>query len=96
MIIELHGDNCRTCQKLRHNIQKAVKGCPANIEFRNNYDPKQFADYGLLSLPGIIINGQVKSAGKLLSTQKVMAMIEENNKAAQKINNKPPEPCGLF
>ena len=82
MTIELLGDNCRTCRKLRQNIQKAVNGCTTNIEFRNNYDPKKFADYGLLSLPGVVINGQLRSAGKFLSTKKVMAMIEANKKAA--------------
>ncbi len=84
MTIELHGDNCLTCQKLRLNIQEAVKGFNANIEFRENYDPKQFADYGLLSLPGLVINGQVQSSGKFLSIKKVIAMIEANNKAAYK------------
>lgn len=76
MTIELLGDNCRRCQRLRDNIELALKSCKKQTSFQQIEEPQKFAEYGLLSLPGLAINGQVITAGQLLSTQEILDLLD--------------------
>jgi hypothetical protein len=79
MKIELLGDNCRKCRLLRNNIELALSGCSASVEFQCVDEPKRFAEYGLLSLPGLAINGRILAEGKLLSSSAIVRMVETEN-----------------
>ncbi len=76
MRIEILGDNCRTCQRLKSNIESALQGRDTRIELLNICEPQRFAEYGLLSLPGLLIDGELKSAGRLLSQQEVLSLLK--------------------
>lgn len=77
MKIELLGDNCRTCRMQHHNITLALQEMAVQVEYRKIDDPQRFAEYGLMSLPGLVINGQLRSVGKLLTTGEIMAILTE-------------------
>lgn len=75
MIIELLGDNCKTCCMLRKNIESAIKTESSLIQFVENSDPERFVEYGIRALPGVAIDGVLKSQGRLLSQQEIAALI---------------------
>jgi hypothetical protein len=45
------------------------------VEFSQVSDPEVFARYGIMSLPGIAIDGKLRSEGRLLSVEEVIAII---------------------
>ena len=53
----------------------ALQGVVANIEVQEIGEPEKFAEYGLLSLPGLAVDGVVKSEGRLLSIKEIAAML---------------------
>lgn len=77
MKVELLGDNCRKCQLLKRNVELAIRGCSATIDLQSVCEPQRFADYGLLSLPALAIDGRLKAAGKLLSKRDILSLLTE-------------------
>jgi len=75
MLIELLGDNCFRCQQLAKNIRLAIGRAGFPSRFRHACDPQQLASYGLLSLPGLVIDGELKAAGQLLSVEQVVSLM---------------------
>ncbi|BCR04854.1 thioredoxin family protein [Desulfuromonas versatilis] len=75
MTIELLGDNCWMCRRLEKNIREAVEATHIQAEYQRVEDPERMVEYGLLSLPGLSIDGKLVSAGKLLSTRTLEKML---------------------
>lgn len=75
MRIQLLGDNCSTCSMLKNNIELAIEREKSLAEFSQISDPEIFVSYGMMSLPGIAIDGKLRSEGRLLSVEEVVVMI---------------------
>jgi small redox-active disulfide protein 2 len=65
MKIEILGMGCPKCKKLYENAQAAVKESGINAEIIKVEDIQKIMDYGLMSTPAIVINGEVKTAGRV-------------------------------
>ncbi|MCX5678889.1 MAG: thioredoxin family protein [Candidatus Omnitrophica bacterium] len=65
MKIEILGMGCPKCKKLYENAQAAVKESGVNAEIVKVEDIQKIMDYGLMSTPAIVINGEVKTAGRV-------------------------------
>jgi small redox-active disulfide protein 2 len=77
MEIKILGPGCRSCEKLAADAKLAAKetGCAADVV--KVTDMKQMMSYGILSTPGLVINGKVKSYGRLPSVSEIKKWIEE-------------------
>ena len=79
MEIKVLGPGCANCHKMEEMAKTAVKelGIEANIE--KITDIGQIAMHGILSTPGLIVNGKIKHLGKPLpSLQKVKELIKQD------------------
>jgi len=67
----------RYCEKLAADAKLAAKetGCAADVV--KVTEMKQMMTYGVLSTPGLVINGKVKSYGRLPSVSEIKKWIEE-------------------
>lgn len=63
--IEVLGTGCRKCRKLFEEAEAAVgqSGLPALVEKVESLD--DIMAYGVMMTPALVINGEVKSSGKL-------------------------------
>ncbi len=68
MEIKVLGPGCANCHKMEELAKQAVKelGIQANIE--KITDIGQIAMNGILSTPGLMVNGKIKHTGKPLPT----------------------------
>ncbi len=75
MKIEILGTGCAKCEALTQNVKKAVavKGIFAQVE--KVEDMVKIMEYGVMSTPGLVINGEVKSTGKLLNVEEIGAFL---------------------
>jgi len=71
MKIEILGMGCPKCEILYENAKKAVgeKGIQAEIIKVEDID--KIADYGVMMTPALVIDGEVKSSGKVLSIEEI-------------------------
>jgi small redox-active disulfide protein 2 len=58
-----------------HNAEEGVKQAGVNAEVEKVTDLKKFMDYGVMMTPGLAIDGQVKSVGKVLSVDDIKKLL---------------------
>lgn len=78
MKIEVLGTGCKSCDKLYENVLSAIANQSNDIEVLKVKDVNYFAQKGVFTTPGLIINDKVASTGKVLSVQEVEDKIKEN------------------
>jgi len=75
MKIEVLGTGCAKCKTLYENVKKAVEESGKDAEVVKVEDIPSIMKYGVMSTPALVIDGQVKFSGKVVSTIEIMAML---------------------
>lgn len=75
MKIEILGSGCAKCKKLYENTVEGVKLSGKEAEVVKIEDMKAIASYGVMSTPAVVVDGVVKSCGKLLSPEEIKNLI---------------------
>jgi small redox-active disulfide protein 2 len=75
MVIEILGTGCPKCKKLEANVKEAVEqlGIPAMVE--KVTDLNDIMKYNVMMTPGLVIDGELKASGKVLSVEKIKEII---------------------
>jgi small redox-active disulfide protein 2 len=75
MKIEILGSGCTKCKKLYENTVEGLKLSGKEGEVVKVEDFKKIASYGVMTTPAVVVNGVVKSSGKLLSPEEIKALL---------------------
>ena len=77
MEIKILGPGCTNCYKLEELAKTAVKELGVEATVVKIADIGEIAMHGILSTPGLIVNGKIKHSGKPLpSLDKMKELIE--------------------
>jgi small redox-active disulfide protein 2 len=68
MEIKVLGPGCANCKKMEELTEQAARDLGINVEVAKIADIGEIVRYGILSTPGLIVNGKVKHSGKPLPT----------------------------
>jgi small redox-active disulfide protein 2 len=71
MKIEILGPGCQKCMKLAKNAEDAARQAGVEFEIEKVTDIKQIMSYGVMMTPGLVVDGVVKSVGKVLSPEEI-------------------------
>jgi small redox-active disulfide protein 2 len=77
MEIKVLGPGCKNCQKLEEEVNEAVRETGVSVEIIKVKDMGQIMMAGIMRTPGLVINGKVKSFGRMPSTAEIKRWIEE-------------------
>lgn len=75
MRIEILGSGCARCHGLEDNVRKALALLGRDAEVVDVTDMRQIMAYGVMSTPGLVIDGNVVSTGRVLSPEEVKKII---------------------
>jgi len=77
MDIKVLGPGCPRCQQTEKNVKEAVSesGVAASVE--KVTDTMKIASYGVFGTPAVVVDGEVKSVGKIPTKEEVKAWIEK-------------------
>jgi small redox-active disulfide protein 2 len=75
MKIEILGSGCPKCTRLYENVQEALRAIGKDAEIVKVTDIKKITEYGIMMTPGLAVDGEVKSVGKLLSSEEIKSII---------------------
>ncbi|MGD9519140.1 MAG: thioredoxin family protein [Armatimonadota bacterium] len=75
MRIEILGMGCPKCRKLATNAEEAVRQVGIEAEVTKITDVTEISKYGVLFTPALVIDGEVKAAGKILSPAQIAELI---------------------
>jgi len=77
MKIEILGTGCPKCKKLYENTAEAVKSAGIQAEVVKVEDINAIMNSGVMITPAIAVDGEVKSAGKVLSVEDIKKLLSK-------------------
>lgn len=75
MIIKVLGSGCANCQKLEGLAAKAVTELGIDAEIVKVTDIAEIMGYGVMSTPALVVDEELKVAGRVPSYDDVMTII---------------------
>jgi small redox-active disulfide protein 2 len=73
--VEVLGTGCAKCEKLAANAKKAVADLGIDAQVEKVSDLDIIASYGVMMTPALVIDGQVKTAGRVPDASDIGRMI---------------------
>lgn len=76
--IKVLGAGCKSCHELYENAKEAVKamGLPVEVEYIT--DMQKVMEYGVMSMPAVVVNEKVVSMGKVLKAADVEKLLRKS------------------
>jgi small redox-active disulfide protein 2 len=69
------GSGCAKCVKLAENTEVAAKELGLSYTVGKITDRDQIIDAGVMMTPALMIDGKVKSSGKVLTPEQIKALL---------------------
>jgi len=69
--IQILGTGCPKCKKLAENAEAAAKELSITYEIEKVTDINEILKFGVMMTPALAVDGDVKSVGKVLSTDEI-------------------------
>ena len=73
--LQVLGAGCYKCNKLAENAESAAKSLGIEYELVRVTDIAEIMKLGVPALPALIVDGTVKSAGKILPAEEIKKLL---------------------
>jgi len=77
MKIEILGTGCKKCNDLESAVKLAISKIGGFHSIEKVDDVMKIMNYGVMSTPGLVVDGVVKSTGKVLSVDEILGLIKK-------------------
>jgi len=74
--IEILGVGCAKCHKLEELVREVAKQEGINADISKVEDFKKIMNYGVMTTPALVIDGDVKAAGKIPSIDQIKGWLK--------------------
>jgi small redox-active disulfide protein 2 len=71
MEIKVLGPGCQRCQKTEEHVNQAVAEAGVNAQVEKVADVMEITKYGVFGTPAVIIDGEVKSVGRVPNKEEI-------------------------
>jgi small redox-active disulfide protein 2 len=75
MMIQILGPGCAKCTKLAETAATAAEELGIEYQLEKVTDINQIMTFGVMMTPGLVVDGEVKSVGKVPSLSEVKDML---------------------
>ncbi|MDI6815732.1 MAG: thioredoxin family protein [Actinomycetota bacterium] len=76
MKIRVLGPGCANCKKLEANVSEAAAQLELDADIQKVEDIQEIMSYGVLSTPGLVVDGVVKISGRVPSVAEIIAILK--------------------
>lgn len=76
MKIEILGTGCPKCKMLEANAKKAVEELKIKADIVKVTDIDKIIEYGVMTVPALVIDGKVKSSGKIADVEEIKKFLK--------------------
>lgn len=77
MTVTILGTGCPTCQTLEANAEKALEQISVDVSLEKVEDMEKIMSYGVMSMPALVVDGDVKVSGRVPEPDEIAALVEE-------------------
>ena len=74
--IQILGTGCPKCRKLAENAEAAARALGIDYELVKITGINEIVAMGAMMTPGLAIDGELKTSGKLLSAEEIQKLLE--------------------
>ena len=74
--IQIYGTGCPKCVQLAQHAETAAQALGLEYEVEKVTDINAIIDAGIMSTPGLGVNGEVKSTGRVLSAEAIKGLFQ--------------------
>jgi small redox-active disulfide protein 2 len=75
MEIKILGPGCANCRKVEMLVRETVAEAGIAAEIEKVSDIIKIAGYGVFGTPAVVVDGQVKSVGKIPRKEEILAWV---------------------
>ncbi|MGD8338825.1 MAG: thioredoxin family protein [Desulfobacterales bacterium] len=79
MEIKVLGPGCPRCQQTEKIVKEAVSEAGVDADIGHVTDVMEIAGYGVLGTPAVVVDGEVKSVGKIPKKEDIKAWISSKD-----------------
>ena len=76
MLIKVLGPGCKNCTTLEKNVREALARLGVDAEVEKVTDYAAIMAHGVMSTPGLVIDGDVVSYGRVPTPTQIVELIE--------------------
>ncbi len=73
--LKILGSGCAKCVKLAENTEAAAKELGLDYTVGKITDRNQIVDAGVMMTPALMVDGKVRSSGKVLTPEQIKALL---------------------
>jgi small redox-active disulfide protein 2 len=75
--IKILGTGCPKCKALEKNTREALEELGITAEIEKVTQINKIMEYDIMYTPGLVVNGEVKSSGKVLDKEDIKKILAE-------------------
>ncbi len=76
MEIKVLGPGCKKCESTKTAVEEAVAEAGVSAEIIKITDTLEIAKHGVFGTPAVVVDGEVKSVGKIPSKEEIKSWIQ--------------------
>lgn len=73
--LQILGTGCSKCNKLTQSTETAAKALGVEYEIEKVTDLQKIMQFGVMMTPALVVDGVVKSSGKIPSVEEIKSLI---------------------
>ena len=77
MEIKVLGPGCPKCEAAKKNVEETVAEAAVEAEITKVTDTMEIAKHGVFGTPAVVVDGEVKSVGKIPTKDEIKAWINK-------------------
>ena len=75
--IKILGTGCPKCKQLADNAKAAAEQIGVECEIEKVTEINQIMKHGVMMTPGLVVDDEVKSSGKVLNVEQIKTVLQE-------------------
>lgn len=75
--IKVLGAGCKSCHEMYENTKQAVTDMGLSVEVEYVTDMAKVMEYGVMSMPALVVNEKVVAMGKVLKSKDIAALLNK-------------------
>jgi small redox-active disulfide protein 2 len=75
MKVQILGTGCAKCKKLTANAEQAVREVGLDAQVEKVEDVLEIMKFQVMMTPALVVNGEVKAAGRVLSPAEIKKLL---------------------
>lgn len=75
--VKVLGAGCKSCHEMYENTKKAIENMGIHVSAEYVTDIEKVMAYGIMSMPGLVVNEKVVSMGKVLKTEDIEKILQK-------------------